>query len=49
MEKRIGELLGQQVGWSAPHIQTGKSWAEVATTLVTTPVTKNTPKEQQAQ
>ncbi|HME46274.1 MAG TPA: respiratory nitrate reductase subunit gamma [Syntrophorhabdales bacterium] len=44
MEKRIGELLGQQVSWSAPHIQTGKSWAEVATT----PAPKNTSKEQQA-
>ena len=33
MEKRIGQLLGQSVGWSAPHIQTGKTWAEVATTI----------------
>jgi nitrate reductase gamma subunit len=43
MEKKIGELLGQSVAWSAPHIQTGKSWAEVATTLPATG--KSKPKE----
>jgi nitrate reductase gamma subunit len=30
-EKKIEALLGQPVAWSAPHIQTGKTWAEVAT------------------
>ncbi len=29
IEKRIIDLLGQKVGWSAPHIQTGKPWADV--------------------
>ena len=29
IEKRIMELLGRPVGWSAGHIQTGKSWGEV--------------------
>jgi nitrate reductase gamma subunit len=43
MEKRIGRLLGQPVAWSGSHIQTGKSWAEVATTLP--PMGKNKPKE----
>lgn len=33
MEKRIQRLLGHPVGWGAPHIQTGKSWAEVATEI----------------
>ena len=46
MEQRIGRLLGEQVSWSAPHIQTGKSWAEVATTPA--PETKKISKEQQA-
>jgi nitrate reductase gamma subunit len=31
IEKRIAELLKQKVGWSAPHIKTGKSWGEVIT------------------
>jgi len=31
MEKDIKELLGKPVHWSAPHIQTGKKWSEVAT------------------
>jgi len=31
LEKRIVALLGQKVGWSASHIQTGETWAEVAT------------------
>lgn len=29
IEKRIIKLLGQKVGWSAPHIQTGQPWTEV--------------------
>jgi nitrate reductase gamma subunit len=33
-EKKIEALLGQTVTWSAPHIQTGKTWAEVATSDV---------------
>lgn len=31
LEKRLIALLGQKVGWSASHIQTGESWADVAT------------------
>ena len=31
VEKKIEELLGQNVAWSAPHIQTGKNWVEIAT------------------
>lgn len=30
IEKKVKELLNQPVSWSAPHIQSGKSWAEVA-------------------
>lgn len=30
LEKRIKEALNQPVSWSAPHIQPGKSWSEVA-------------------
>jgi nitrate reductase gamma subunit len=30
IEGRIVELLGRPIGWSAGHIQTGKSWGEVA-------------------
>ena len=29
IEKRIIDLLGQKVGWSAPHVQTGQPWTEV--------------------
>jgi len=29
IEKRIIGLLGQKVGWGAPHIQTGQPWTEV--------------------
>ena len=29
IEKRIITLLGQKVGWSASHIQTGQPWSEV--------------------
>ena len=31
IEKRIIDLLGEKVGWSADHIQTGKTWGEVVT------------------
>lgn len=31
IEKRIGELLNQKVGWRGSHIQTGKTWGEVVT------------------
>lgn len=30
-ERQIKEALKKQVSWSAPHIQSGKSWGEVAT------------------
>ena len=33
LERRIKEALNFGVSWSAPHIKTGKTWAEVATTL----------------
>jgi nitrate reductase gamma subunit len=33
LEKRVREALNFGVSWSAPHIQSGKTWAEVATTL----------------
>ncbi len=33
LEKKIKEALNFGVSWSAPHIQTGKTWAEVATTF----------------
>jgi nitrate reductase gamma subunit len=35
LEKKIKEALNFGVSWSAPHIQTGKTWAEVATTQPT--------------
>ncbi len=31
LEKRIQGMLGQRMTWAGPHIQTGKTWAEVAT------------------
>ncbi len=31
LEKDIQEALGYRVGWSAPHIKTGATWAEAAT------------------
>jgi nitrate reductase gamma subunit len=31
MQKRMMENLSRRVGWSAPHIQSEKSWAEAAT------------------
>jgi nitrate reductase gamma subunit len=30
-ERLIADLLQRPVAWSAPHVQSGKSWAEVAT------------------
>jgi hypothetical protein len=33
-ERLIAGLLQRPVAWSAPHVQQGKSWAEVATTEV---------------
>jgi hypothetical protein len=30
-ERLIADLLQRPVAWSAPHVQQGKSWAEVAT------------------
>ncbi len=33
LERRIKEALNFGVGWSAPHIESGKSWGEVATKL----------------
>jgi nitrate reductase gamma subunit len=30
IERRVEKLLTQPVSWSAPHIQSGKSWSEVA-------------------
>ncbi len=33
LEKRIKEALNFGVSWSAPHMKTGKTWAEVATTF----------------
>ncbi len=31
LESKIKEALNQQVTWSAPHIQSGKKWSELAT------------------
>jgi|PlaIllAssembly_1097288.scaffolds.fasta_scaffold187892_2 nitrate reductase gamma subunit len=33
MEGKISEALDQTVTWSAPHIQSGKKWGEVATQI----------------
>jgi nitrate reductase gamma subunit len=33
MEEKIEDALNQTVTWSAPHIQSGKKWGEVATEL----------------
>ncbi|MFC1477348.1 respiratory nitrate reductase subunit gamma [candidate division KSB1 bacterium] len=35
LQKKIVEALNFGVSWSAPHIQTGKTWAEVATEIPT--------------
>jgi len=40
MEKDIEAQLGRTVHWSAPHIQTGKKWSEVATEVATEGVEK---------
>ena len=40
VEKKLQALLGQTVTWSAPHIQTGKTWVEVATSDVDSEVKK---------
>jgi len=34
IEKKVEALLNKTVTWSAPHIQTGKTWAEVATSEI---------------
>jgi len=39
LEKKVKEALNFGVSWSAPHMKTGKTWAEVATTFP--PETKN--------
>jgi nitrate reductase gamma subunit len=39
IERRIKEHLEWPITWSAPHIQSGKSWREVATELQQTPLT----------
>jgi hypothetical protein len=31
LEKKVKEALNFGVSWSAPHMKTGKTWAEVAT------------------
>lgn len=41
VEKKLQALLGQTVTWSAPHIQTGKTWVEVATSDVESEVKKD--------
>ena len=33
LEKRIINALNYGVTWSAPHIQTGKKWSEIATEI----------------
>lgn len=33
LERQLQKNLGQTVTWSAPHIQSGKKWSEVATEL----------------
>ncbi|MFC2085066.1 respiratory nitrate reductase subunit gamma, partial [Bacteroidota bacterium] len=33
LEKKIKKALNFGVSWSAPHMKTGKTWAEVATTI----------------
>ncbi len=33
LERKIKEALNFGISWSAPHTKTGKTWAEVATTL----------------
>ncbi len=33
LEKKVKEALNFGVSWSAPHMKTGKTWAEIATTF----------------
>ena len=33
MDRRLAAALNYGVSWSAEHVRTGKTWAEVATTL----------------
>jgi len=37
IERKVQSLLNQTVTWSAPHIQTGRKWSEVATELPENP------------
>jgi len=37
IERKVQKLLDQTVTWSAPHIQTGSKWSEVATGLPESP------------
>jgi len=37
IERRVQKLLDQRVSWSAPHIQTGSKWSEVAQGLPENP------------
>jgi nitrate reductase gamma subunit len=39
IEKRVKELLERPVTWSAPHIQSGRHWREVASELQQSPIT----------
>jgi nitrate reductase gamma subunit len=39
IERRVKEHLERPVTWSAPHIQSGKRWKEIASELQQTPVT----------
>jgi len=41
IEKRVKELLERPVTWSAPHIQAGKRWREVASELQQTSLTES--------
>jgi nitrate reductase gamma subunit len=43
LEKQIGGLLQRKVSWEGPHIQAGKSWAEVATASGLTETKKDKP------
>ena len=41
IERRIKEHLGRPATWSAPHIQSGKRWREVASELQQIPLTRD--------
>ena len=43
LEKQIGGLLQRKVSWEGPHIQAGKSWAEVAAASGLTEAKKDKP------